>query len=219
MLIQAWHPRATPTRSRRGREAEPRHAPTRASSARRRGHRHRGGGGGVAVRRRRAAARCGEESRSRCKTPEHPPLEPGPNCACCRSRAEPSIRRGVEGRMPTRMNAGEQQVERELHRAYSFVPTPVRLNAHPKMPCGRTSPLEPQMPMSRYTAGRRSRRRGRRRTGRATRTRRTRRSPGGATAAELLAARLDRPRRKHPANRMMAVSSTRTRPMPSIPRL
>ena len=34
--------------------------------------------------------------------------------------------------------------------AYSFVPTPVRLNAQPKMPCGRTSPLEPQMPMSRY---------------------------------------------------------------------
>ena len=34
--------------------------------------------------------------------------------------------------------------------AYSFVPTPVRLNAHPKMPCGGTSPLEPQMPISRY---------------------------------------------------------------------
>ena len=34
--------------------------------------------------------------------------------------------------------------------AYSFVPTPVRPIAQPKMPCGRTSPDEPQMPMSRY---------------------------------------------------------------------
>jgi hypothetical protein len=34
--------------------------------------------------------------------------------------------------------------------AYSFVPTPVRPKAQPKMPCGRTSPLEPQMPISRY---------------------------------------------------------------------
>ncbi len=34
--------------------------------------------------------------------------------------------------------------------AYSLVPTPVRPKAQPKMPCGRTSPLEPQMPISRY---------------------------------------------------------------------
>ena len=34
--------------------------------------------------------------------------------------------------------------------AYSLVPTPVRPNAQPNSPCGRTSPLDPQMPMSRY---------------------------------------------------------------------
>ena len=34
--------------------------------------------------------------------------------------------------------------------AYSFVPTPVSRYAHAKMPRGRTSPVEPQMAMSRY---------------------------------------------------------------------
>jgi hypothetical protein len=34
--------------------------------------------------------------------------------------------------------------------AYSLVPTPVRWKAQPKIPCGRTSPLDPQMPISRY---------------------------------------------------------------------
>ena len=34
--------------------------------------------------------------------------------------------------------------------AYSLVPTPVRRKAQAKMPCGRTSPEEPQIPMRRY---------------------------------------------------------------------
>ncbi len=34
--------------------------------------------------------------------------------------------------------------------AYSLDPTPVSRNAQPKMPRGRTSPLDPQMPISRY---------------------------------------------------------------------
>jgi hypothetical protein len=34
--------------------------------------------------------------------------------------------------------------------AYSFVPTPVSRNAHAKIPWGRISPVEPQMPIRRY---------------------------------------------------------------------
>ena len=53
--------------------------------------------------------------------------------------------------MPTRMNADpNSRYSVSFIAAYSLVPTPVRLNAQPKMPCGRTSPLEPQMPISRY---------------------------------------------------------------------
>ena len=34
--------------------------------------------------------------------------------------------------------------------AYSLEPTPVRPIAQPKIPCGRTCPDDPQMPISRY---------------------------------------------------------------------
>ena len=43
--------------------------------------------------------------------------------------------------MPTRMNADpSSRYSVSFIAAYSFVPTPVRANAQPKMPCGRTSP-------------------------------------------------------------------------------
>jgi hypothetical protein len=54
-------------------------------------------------------------------------------------------------RMPTRMNADpNSRYKVSFIAAYSLVPTPVRPSAHPKIPCGRISPEEPQMPMSRY---------------------------------------------------------------------
>ena len=53
--------------------------------------------------------------------------------------------------MPTRMKADPNSRYRvSFIAAYSLVPTPVRPKAQPKTPCGRTSPLEPQMPISRY---------------------------------------------------------------------
>jgi len=53
--------------------------------------------------------------------------------------------------MPTRMNADPNKRYRvSFIAAYSLVPTPVSRYAHAKIPRGRTSPLDPQIPMSRY---------------------------------------------------------------------
>ena len=53
--------------------------------------------------------------------------------------------------MPTRMNADpNRRYSVSFIAAYSFVPTPVSRYAHAKIPRGRTSPVEPQMPISKY---------------------------------------------------------------------
>ena len=53
--------------------------------------------------------------------------------------------------MPTRMNAEpNSRYSVSFIAAYSFDPTPVSRKANAKMPRGRTSPDEPQMPISRY---------------------------------------------------------------------
>src|SRR5436309_2742423 len=53
--------------------------------------------------------------------------------------------------MPTRMKAEpKSRYNVSFIAAYSFVPTPVSRYAQAKMPRGRTSPVEPQIPMSRY---------------------------------------------------------------------
>jgi len=55
--------------------------------------------------------------------------------------------------MPTRMNADpNRRYSVSFIAAYSFVPTPVSRYAHAKIPRGRTSPVEPQMPISKYIA-------------------------------------------------------------------
>ena len=109
-------------------------------------HRHGGRRRRVAVGRPRVERPdAGEDAEADVERQEHPRLQlSGRTCTASqdqeRERRATRRRRTAPG-SPTRMNADpNSRYSVSFIAAYSFVPTPVRPNAQPKMPCGRTSP-------------------------------------------------------------------------------